>query len=211
MWCDRLKFSHDKIFLSHNQGLSLYGSTLVVLSVQHQTLHVYHIKDAHFYPVQDIGRICYVDDDVYLSSCVYHDCPKLRERYNTVQRYNDSDHDDEHVASVPLNLPSASSSNPSNASASISTNTSVPFGQYSDGAADEGVIGHSLFGRSSAVSPHEMVEAMNPPLPLGYSSDSKGRNRRLMSFSAQSSHGCNDHTEGSCIIYSLKHRSDNVT
>ena len=38
---DNRTFKHDKIILSHNQGLYLYKQTLAVLSVQHQTIYIY--------------------------------------------------------------------------------------------------------------------------------------------------------------------------
>lgn len=42
--CDRRRFRSDKIFLSHNQGLYLYKSTLAVLSVQQQTIHIFQVS-----------------------------------------------------------------------------------------------------------------------------------------------------------------------
>lgn len=42
--CDCRRFCADKIFLSHNQGLYLYKSTLAVLSVQHQTIHIFQVS-----------------------------------------------------------------------------------------------------------------------------------------------------------------------
>ena len=41
--CDSLKFKNDKIFLSHNQGIYLHKDVLAILSVQHQTIHVYQL------------------------------------------------------------------------------------------------------------------------------------------------------------------------
>lgn len=60
----------DKIFLSHNQGLYLYKDTLAVLSVQHQTIHVFHIIDGMFVDIRKIGRFCFEDDSFLLSSIV---------------------------------------------------------------------------------------------------------------------------------------------
>ena len=40
--CDKINFKTDKIFLSHNQGLYLNKDALAVLSVQHQTVHIFH-------------------------------------------------------------------------------------------------------------------------------------------------------------------------
>lgn len=41
--CDSRTFRHDKIYLSHNQGLYLYRHTLAVLSVQHQTIYIFQV------------------------------------------------------------------------------------------------------------------------------------------------------------------------
>ncbi|KAF2361527.1 De-etiolated protein 1 Det1 [Trinorchestia longiramus] len=77
---DTLTFKNDKLFLSHNQCLSLYDDTLVILSTQHQTLHRYHLSDeGKFTLLQSIGRTCYADDDVLLDSCVAHNCAHLSE------------------------------------------------------------------------------------------------------------------------------------
>nr|CAG4649988.1 EOG090X028J [Sida crystallina] len=58
----------DKIFLSHNQGLYLYQDTLAVLSVQHQTIHVFRItNDGYFVDVRCIGRFCYDDDELLVN------------------------------------------------------------------------------------------------------------------------------------------------
>lgn len=75
--CDYRTFKHDKIFLSHNQGLYLYGQTLSVLSVQHQTIHIFQITpNGTFLDVRTIGRICYEDDDYILATV----CPDRMER-----------------------------------------------------------------------------------------------------------------------------------
>lgn len=41
---DTKTFHYDKIYLSHNQGLYLYKTTLAVLSVQHQTIHIFDVS-----------------------------------------------------------------------------------------------------------------------------------------------------------------------
>lgn len=66
--CDIRQFKVDKIFLSHNQGLYLYKDTLAVLSVQHQTIHMFQIIDGMFIDVRTIGRFCFEDDSFVLSS-----------------------------------------------------------------------------------------------------------------------------------------------
>jgi len=54
---DRRRFRCDKIYLSHNQGVYLYGSTLAVLSVQQQTIHIFRISsDGMFIDLRSIGR-----------------------------------------------------------------------------------------------------------------------------------------------------------
>jgi de-etiolated-1 len=64
---DSIEFKNDKIILSHNQGLYLYNDTLAVLSIQHQTIHVYHILEGSFMHVRQIGRFC-CDEEQFLYS-----------------------------------------------------------------------------------------------------------------------------------------------
>lgn len=67
--CDSRTFKIDKIYLSHNQGLYLYKDTLAVLSVQHQTIHIFQVTpEGSFVNIRTIGRFCYEDDDLILSS-----------------------------------------------------------------------------------------------------------------------------------------------
>lgn len=66
--CDTRQFKIDKIFLSHNQGLYLYKDTLAVLSVQHQTIHIFQILDGMFVDVRRIGRFCFEDDSYFFNS-----------------------------------------------------------------------------------------------------------------------------------------------
>ncbi|KAG8232325.1 hypothetical protein J437_LFUL009424 [Ladona fulva] len=81
--CDSKKFKIDKIFLSHNQGLYLYKDTLAVLSVQHQTIHIFKIINCKFIEVRTIGRFCYEDDNYFISSitprCLYNQSRPFRE------------------------------------------------------------------------------------------------------------------------------------
>nr|CAG4640680.1 EOG090X028J [Eulimnadia texana] len=65
--CDARNFRVDKIFLSHNQGLCLYNDTLAVLSVQHQTIHIFHItNEGYFVDSRCIGRFCFDDDEMHV-------------------------------------------------------------------------------------------------------------------------------------------------
>ncbi len=64
---DSIMYRFDKICLAHNQGLSLCGSTLAVLSVQHQTIHLYRVDHGTFSHIQDIGEFCYPDDSLIYS------------------------------------------------------------------------------------------------------------------------------------------------
>ena len=65
-WTDKVKFNNDKIFLSHNQGVYLYKDRLAVLSVQHQTVHVFQIHEGGILrEIYKIGRTVY-DTDRYL-------------------------------------------------------------------------------------------------------------------------------------------------
>lgn len=59
---DTKQFKCDKIHLAHNQGLYLLRSTLAVLSVQHQTVHLYKLDSGILVHMQSIGR-CVLDDD----------------------------------------------------------------------------------------------------------------------------------------------------
>lgn len=62
---DSVDFKVDKIILSHNQGLYLYNDTLAVLSIQHQTIHIYQIIDGTFMKIRSIGRFC-CEEEQYL-------------------------------------------------------------------------------------------------------------------------------------------------
>lgn len=65
---DSIKFSNDKIFLSHNQGLYLYKDRLAILSVQHQTIHVFQVrKGGRFSEIYKIGRTLYDTDQFLLT------------------------------------------------------------------------------------------------------------------------------------------------
>lgn len=68
---DKTTFKTDKIVLSHNQGLYLYKSTLAVLSVQHQTIHIFQLdREGYFIKVREIGRNCFDDDEMLLSGAL---------------------------------------------------------------------------------------------------------------------------------------------
>ncbi|XP_001606651.2 DET1 homolog [Nasonia vitripennis] len=70
--CDTRHFKIDKIYLSQNQGLYLYKDILAVLSVQHQTIHIFQLLDGMFINVRTIGRFC-LEDEAYLVSSVFPD------------------------------------------------------------------------------------------------------------------------------------------
>ncbi|XP_015911482.1 DET1 homolog [Parasteatoda tepidariorum] len=73
---DKRAFKTDKIYLSHNQGVYLYQDFLCVLSVQHQTIHVFQVtKEGYFINVRTIGRFCYDDDEFYMSNMRYTQTP----------------------------------------------------------------------------------------------------------------------------------------
>ncbi len=66
---DSRTFKCDKIFLSHNQGLYLYRDLLAVLSVQHQTIHIFQVtKEGLFVDVRTVGRFCHDDDQLFFES-----------------------------------------------------------------------------------------------------------------------------------------------
>ena len=68
---DIILYRYDNICLVHNQGLSLCGSVLAVLSVQHQTVHLYRVSDGIFNHMQDIGVFCYPDDCLIYSKAKF--------------------------------------------------------------------------------------------------------------------------------------------
>ncbi|XP_055635322.1 DET1 homolog [Toxorhynchites rutilus septentrionalis] len=59
---DSKDFKVDKIMLSHNQGVYLYNDTLAVLSIQHQTIHIFSIAEGTFIIERAIGRFCCPDE-----------------------------------------------------------------------------------------------------------------------------------------------------
>ncbi|XP_034833659.1 DET1 homolog [Maniola hyperantus] len=75
--CDTKHFRSDKIYLSHNQGIYLYKEVLAVLSVQHQTIHLFQIVEGMLIEIRKIGRFCY-DDDPFIVSSVF--APVMNER-----------------------------------------------------------------------------------------------------------------------------------
>lgn len=75
--CDTKHFRIDKIYLSHNQGIYLYKEVLAVLSVQHQTIHLFQIVEGMLIEIRKIGRFCY-DDDPFIVNSVF--APLVNER-----------------------------------------------------------------------------------------------------------------------------------
>jgi len=67
---DRLEFRVDKIFLSHNQGVYLYRNVFAILSVEHQTVHIYKLHNGNFVPEMKVGRTLYEDDDMVLAAAL---------------------------------------------------------------------------------------------------------------------------------------------
>ena len=68
---DLKSFKCDKIYLSHNQGVSLCGTMLAILSVQQQTIYLFQILSGNFVPMHDIGRFCYPDDALVYSQAKF--------------------------------------------------------------------------------------------------------------------------------------------
>lgn len=67
---DSRSFKCDKIFLSHNQGLSLCRSKLAVLSSQHQSIHLFDTVEGLFIPLQVLGRFCYTGDSLVYNNFI---------------------------------------------------------------------------------------------------------------------------------------------
>ena len=68
---DSRSFKLDKIYLSHNQGVSLCGKMLAVLSIQQQTIYLFLVENGNFIHMHDIGRFCYPDDPLVYSRADY--------------------------------------------------------------------------------------------------------------------------------------------
>ena len=64
---DSKSFKCDKIYLSHNQGISMCGSMLAILSIQQQTIYLYSVEDGRFVHMHDIGRFCHPDGELVYS------------------------------------------------------------------------------------------------------------------------------------------------
>lgn len=65
---ENLEFLKDKIGLAHNQGLYLYKSTLVVFSMQKQSIYIFVVtSNGTLISERVIGRFCYEDDQLFLS------------------------------------------------------------------------------------------------------------------------------------------------
>ncbi|XP_057337239.1 DET1 homolog [Microplitis mediator] len=72
-FCDYRRFVADKIYLSYNQGVYLYKEILAVLSVQHQTIHIFQVIDGLFVDIRKIGRFCLEDESYIVASTAYPD------------------------------------------------------------------------------------------------------------------------------------------
>lgn len=68
---DSRAFKCNKIYLSHNQAISLCGSTLAILSTQQQTVYLFGIQNGQFIHLNNIGRFCSPDDPVVYGSVRY--------------------------------------------------------------------------------------------------------------------------------------------
>lgn len=81
---DRLMFNVDYIDIDHSHGIYLYKNIFSVLSVLHQTIHIYQIDSAgKFILVRNVGRFCYEDDE-YLMRQVARLFPKALPRHQAV-------------------------------------------------------------------------------------------------------------------------------
>ncbi|XP_059478853.1 DET1 homolog [Neocloeon triangulifer] len=77
--CDTINLKTDKICLSHNQGIYLLNDTLAVLSIQHQTIHIFKLVDGKFQQMQKIGRFCFPGDEEQLADVLPVSVPSYRE------------------------------------------------------------------------------------------------------------------------------------
>ena len=68
MKTDELTFEKDYIWLTQNNGISMYEDTLAVLSVKNQTIHFLHIDSlGKLVKIRSIGEFIYEDDEYTLS------------------------------------------------------------------------------------------------------------------------------------------------
>ncbi|KAJ4461336.1 putative light-mediated development protein DET1 [Paratrimastix pyriformis] len=69
---DQLRFPNDFIALARHSGVSLLGPRLGILSVRHQTIHMYWVADeGRFVRVSRIGAHCRDDDELVLATQQY--------------------------------------------------------------------------------------------------------------------------------------------
>uniref|UniRef100_A0A6P4FN85 DET1 homolog n=1 Tax=Drosophila rhopaloa TaxID=1041015 RepID=A0A6P4FN85_DRORH len=54
---DRLFLPHDSIVIAHNHGISVFGSTVAIMSRLHQCIYVYWVADGKFHEQETIGPL----------------------------------------------------------------------------------------------------------------------------------------------------------
>ena len=83
---DSHSFKHDYIHFSHNQGISLYNTTLAILSVLHQTIHIFKITSlGSLVYEQTIGRFCYPDDELVYNQVSNSTAPYSEKTFNSLR------------------------------------------------------------------------------------------------------------------------------
>jgi len=83
---DSHSFKHDFIHFSHNQGISLYNDTLAVLSVLHQTIHIFKVTPGGLFVYERaIGRFCYPDDELVFNEVVSSEAPFTEKTFSSLR------------------------------------------------------------------------------------------------------------------------------
>ena len=83
---DSHSFKHDYIHFSHNQGISLYNDTLAILSVLHQTIHIFKVTPVgSLVYEQAIGRFCYPDDELVYNQVCSSTAPYTEKTFNSLR------------------------------------------------------------------------------------------------------------------------------
>lgn len=82
-------FKRNYIRFSHNEGISLYNNCLAVLSILHQTIHIFKlVPTGSLIYEYAIGRFCYPDDELVYNQVYPYDsaAPNDDMTFNTLQQ-----------------------------------------------------------------------------------------------------------------------------
>jgi len=126
---DRLTFTDDFIFLPHHAGVSLYEDMFAVLSIQHQTIHIFQIKPSgKFVPLHHVGQYCFDDDALVVAQQ-----QEEEERFMRENAAATADPTPVHTAPLVLPVPPAATASTAPLRATISRSTSTSTREYPTG------------------------------------------------------------------------------